>query len=209
MTPSTKGQQRIGILGGTFDPIHIGHLIIAEEARHVLALDRVIFVPARRSPLKQENGFFFDEEERWEMVCRAIEGNPHFEASRVDLEREPPSFTVDTLRILRQRCGPHHAYWFIMGADSLIHFPEWYQPQEIIRLARLAIISRPEYEPDWPSLEQSIPSLRKVSDVIQGLAIGISSTEIRRRLRQGLPFRYHVPASVFDYIMARQNTPHG
>ncbi len=193
---------RIGILGGTFDPIHNGHLIIAEEARHELALDRVLFVPARVSPLKLENGTLYTEEQRLEMVQRAIEGNPAFVASRVDLEREAPSYTVDTLRLLRAEWGSQHRYWFIMGADSLALLSHWREPHALMAMARLAVISRPGYTPDLAALEASLPGIQQATDILQGLQIGISSTEVRRRIGLGLPVRYQVPEAVWSCIRA-------
>jgi nicotinate-nucleotide adenylyltransferase len=197
---------RIGVLGGTFDPIHIGHLIIAEEARQRLALDRVLFVPARVSPLKLENGTLFTEEQRLEMVQRAIQGNPAFAISRVDLEREAPSYTVDTLHLLRQQWGIQHRYWFIMGADSLHFLSHWRDPQGLLRMARLAVISRPGHAPDFAPLEQSIPGIGQATDILPGLQIGISSTEIRRRIGLGLPIRYQVPEAVWACICAYAHT---
>ena len=194
--------KRIGVLGGTFDPIHIGHLIIADETRHQLALDRVLFVPARVSPLKRENGTRFAEEQRYEMVRRAIEGNPAFAISRVDLDREPPSYSVDTLRLLRQALGEQHSYWFIMGADSLALLSHWHNPEGLLEMARLAVVSRPEHELDLGSLEERIQGLSKAADVIPGLQIGISSSDIRQRIDAGLPMRYQVPEGVWEYLSA-------
>lgn len=194
------GTLRIGVLGGTFDPIHIGHLIIAEEARHWLALDRVFFVPARVSPLKLENGTLYTEEQRLEMVERAIADNPAFAASRVDLERPAPSYTVDTLRLLRQQCGPQHRYWFIMGADSLDSLAYWRAPHEMLQMARLAVVSRPGHAPDLDAVEARLPGIGAKTDVLLGLHIGISSTEIRHRMARGLPIRYQVPEAVWRCI---------
>ncbi len=191
---------RIGVLGGTFDPIHIGHLIIAEEARYHFALDRVFFVPARVSPFKQEGGTLFSPEQRLEMVERAIEGNTAFALSRVDLDREPPSYTVDTMRLLRQELGPQHDYWFILGADSLSSLGYWRDPQGLLQMARLAVVSRPGHAPHISALEDHVPGISEATDILPGLQIGISSTEIRQRLARGLPIRYQVPESVWVCI---------
>lgn len=197
-------RQRIGVLGGTFDPIHMGHLIIAEEALYQLALDLVIFVPARVSPLKQEDGALFSHEQRLEMVCGAIEGNPALAVSRIDLDREPPSYTVDTLRLLREQWGAQHSYWFIMGADSLASLWHWRDPQALVRMARLAVVSRPGSALDLAALEERIPGIAEATDVIQGLEVGISSSDIRRRIGLGLPIRYQVPEPVWACIRAYQ-----
>ena len=210
MTLSADSEpKRIGVLGGTFDPIHIGHLIIADEVRHQLALDRVVFVPARVSPLKQDDGTRFVQEQRFEMVRRAIEGNPAFAVSRVDLDREPPSYTVDTLRLLRQKLGDQHSYWFIMGADSLALLSHWRNPKGLLQMARLAVVSRPEHELDLGSLEERIPGLGSATDMIPGLQIGISSSEIRDRINQGLPVRYQVPKAVWECLSAYALAPQG
>ena len=194
--------QRIGVLGGTFDPIHIAHLIIAEEARHRLALDRVLFVPARISPLKLDNGTLFTDEQRLEMVQCAIQDNLAFVASRVDLDREAPSYTVDTLRLLRAQWGTRHRYWFILGADSLASLAHWRDPQALLQMARLAVISRPGHAPDIASLTAIIPNIAQATDILPGLQIGISSTDIRRRLALGLPIRYQVPEGVWTCIQS-------
>jgi nicotinate-nucleotide adenylyltransferase len=186
-------------MGGTFDPIHIGHMIVAEEARVCLALDGVLFVPARISPLKQEDGTLFSAEERWQMVKLAIADNPHFSASRVDLDRHGPSYTVDTLRQLKAIHRPASIH-FILGADSLRSLREWRQPEEIAQLARLVAISRPGYSLGLEELDRDIPGLAAATDVLETLEIGISSSDIRRRLRQGLPIAYQVPRDVERFI---------
>ena len=193
------GAPRLGLFGGTFDPIHIGHLIVAEEARARLRLDRVIFVPARESPLKR-TGTFFSAEDRLRMVELAIEGNLYLQASRADLDRVGPSYSVDTLHALRETYGSGAQFFFVMGLDSLATFGAWHRPEEIVRLARLAVISRPGVELDWGSLEAEISGIREATEIIDTLQIGISSTDIRERLRRGLPIRYQVPAAVEAHI---------
>lgn len=194
---------RLGILGGTFDPIHIAHLVIAEEARVMCRLDRVIFVPARVSPLKLQEGTLFTAEERYEMVRLAIADHPSFEASRLDLDRQGPSFTVDTLRLLRSLYPPSVSLFFVLGMDSLVSLHRWVRPDEIIRLARLIAISRPGYQPDLEALDRQVPGLAAATEMLLSLDIGISSTELRRRIQQGLPIRYQVPTAVEAYIHAR------
>ncbi|NLX42657.1 MAG: nicotinate-nucleotide adenylyltransferase, partial [Chloroflexi bacterium] len=195
-----QSSRRIGIIGGTFDPVHLGHLLIAEEARCRLQLDQVIFVPARISPLKLEDGTLFDEEQRYRMVCAAIASNPGFTVSRIDLDRPAPSYTVDTLRLLRNQLGDQHSYYFVLGADSMVTMAKWRQPDAIAQLARLAVVSRPGYAPDMEQLEAAIPGVGGVIDLLDGLLLDISSTEIRRRLQHGLSIRYLVPDSVIEII---------
>jgi nicotinate (nicotinamide) nucleotide adenylyltransferase len=191
---------RLGVMGGTFDPIHFGHLIIAEEARCRLRLDRVIFVPARVSPLKLEDGTLFDNEQRYTMVCAAVHSNSAFAVSRIDLDRPAPSYTVDLLRLLGQEYGPSHRYHFIMGADSLAYLPHWRDPEVIIQKARLAVVSRPGHRPDLRHMEEEIPGITAATDFLDGLSIGISSTEIRRRIANREAIRYQVPDAVLTLI---------
>jgi nicotinate-nucleotide adenylyltransferase len=187
------------VLGGTFDPIHVGHLIVAEEARARFHLDQVVFVPARLSPLKLQ-GTFAAATHRFYMVQLAIEDNPSFRVSRVDLDRRGPSFTVDTLRAIKAASDQHTELHFIMGADSLCTLKSWRLPGEIVRLARIIAVARPGYELDLDGIERDVPGISQVTDVITAVQLGISSTDIRARLRQGLPIRYQVPASVEAYI---------
>ena len=186
-------------MGGTFDPIHIAHLAIAEEVRVRLALDRVLFVPARVSPLKVGNTHATGDD-RYRMVELAIVDNAGFQASRLELDRSGPSYTVDTLASLRKAYGDEAALYFIMGMDALEALPYWRHPDQIVRLARLVVIARPGYEADWVALERAIPGLREATEVIDTLRLDISSSELRERVRQGMPIRYLVPAPVEAYI---------
>ncbi|MHB0856677.1 MAG: nicotinate-nucleotide adenylyltransferase [Anaerolineae bacterium] len=195
----TGVSRRLGVLGGTFDPIHLGHLIVAEEVRCRLRLDGVLFVPARVSPLKMQ-GQHVEMEHRQRMVELAIEGNPAFELSRVDLDREGPSYTVDTLRALRATLPAGSLLHFIMGADTLQSLRDWHAPREIIRLCRIAAVSRPGYVVDWDDLEKQVPGIRDVTDVVESIQVGISATDIRARVLHGDSIRYLVPERVGAYI---------
>ncbi|HHX65097.1 MAG TPA: nicotinate-nucleotide adenylyltransferase [Chloroflexi bacterium] len=199
----TAGTCRLGVYGGTFDPIHIGHLIIAEEARARLGLDSILFVPARVSPLKLP-GTCFSVEDRLRMVDLAVRDNPHFCVSRVDVDRPGPSYTADTLRAL-QEAYPDAELYFIMGADSLESLHRWYRPEEIIHRARLVVVSRPGHAIELDALEAKLPGISDVVEPLTTLDIGISSTDIRRRLQVGLPIRYQVPDVVEAYI--REHPP--
>jgi nicotinate-nucleotide adenylyltransferase len=203
MALNANPARRLGILGGTFDPVHIAHLVIAEEARVMCRLDRVLFVPARVSPLKLQEGTLFSAEERYEMVRLATSDRPCFEVSRIDLDREGPSYTVDTLRLLRASHPPSTSLFLVMGMDSLGNLHHWVRPDEIIRLARPIAISRPGHTPDLAALDQQVPGLAAATEMLLSLDIGISSTELRRRIQQGLPIRYQVPVAVEEYIHAR------
>lgn len=191
--------RRIGVLGGTFDPVHIGHLIVAEEARVRLGLERVLFVPARVSPHKLDEEPC-DAEHRWRMVELAIAGNPHFEASRMELDRRGPSYTVDTLVALRKTFGPGCELHFIMGVDALEGLQRWRDPERILALARIVAVTRPGHDLDVDALARALPGLPGRLEVLATLQIGISATDLRERARRGLPIRYQVPEEVEAYI---------
>lgn len=199
MTELWPANGRLGILGGTFDPIHIGHLIVAEEVRVRLSLQQVVFVPAWVSPLKLTHRAA-PPECRLRMVELAIQDNPHFGVSRIELDRRGPSFTVDTLRAIRAACGADVELFFILGADSLGSLKAWRRPQEILRLARLVAVSRPTYQVDLHALEQDLPGISATTDLVTTVEIGVSATDIRARIAQGLSVRYIVPAAVETYL---------
>jgi nicotinate-nucleotide adenylyltransferase len=193
--------RRVGVLGGSFDPIHLAHLIMAESAREVLSLDTVLFVPVREQPLKQGRQVS-PVEHRIAMVELAIEGNSHFALSRVDVDRPGPSYTVDTLRQLSQQFGEVEkvAIWFIIGADSLVTLPRWRDPAGILAQARLAVVRRPGVTPDLTHLESLMPRLPAHIDWVDAPLIDISATDLRRRVAEGRSIRYRVPGAVVEYI---------
>lgn len=194
--------QRIGILGGTFDPIHYGHLVIAEEARWGLHLDRVYFVPAAEQPFKSGH-HCASAQQRLEMVRLACHGNPAFIPSDVELQRQPPSFTVDTLRTFHSMVASAQL-WFILGGDALNSLPQWRAAHEIIRLARLAAVGRPGVAPDLSRLDAALPGLASRTDPLIGPLLDISSTALRQRIAAGQPVRYQMPDAVLEYIVAQQ-----
>ena len=196
--------ERLGVFGGTFDPIHVGHLIIAQEAYDRLGLSRVVFVPARVSPLKRSTTLF-SPERRVEMACAAVASDPRFAVSTVDLDRPAPSYTVDTLRLIHEQVAADAQLYFILGVDSLLTFGHWYQPEEIIRLARLAVITRPGYTLDLASLDRQLPGLAAASDVIEGVQVGISATDLRQRLQSGASVRYYVTEPVWSLLQRYQS----
>ncbi len=193
--------RRIGVLGGSFDPIHMAHLIMAESAREALSLDKVLFIPVREQPLKQGRQVT-PTEHRTAMVELAIEGNPYFALSRVDVDRPGPSYTVDTLRQLRQELGDAEkvAIWFIIGVDSLMTLPRWRDPAGILAQARLAVVRRPGITPDLTHLESLMPRLPAHIDWVDAPLIDISATDLRRRIAEGRSIRYCVPEAVAEYI---------
>lgn len=197
------GPQRVGIYGGTFDPIHHGHLAIAEEARWALGLDVVYVVPAARQPLKTgEQGA--TAAQRLAMVRLACAANPALIPSDAELRRPPPSFTVDTLAVFRRELGPAPELCFILGADAAAELPRWRSADEIIRLARLAIVGRPGSTVDIERLDDVLPGLASRTTLIDGPRLDISSSELRRRLAEGRPARYQIPDPVLAYIEEHQ-----
>jgi nicotinate-nucleotide adenylyltransferase len=188
---------KLGILGGTFDPIHVGHLLTAEIARESLALERVLFVPAGDPPHKQALAKT-PAHHRQAMVQQAIADNPHFELCLIDLERPGPHYSVDTIRLIRSRyhLSADECY-FIIGADSLVNLPTWHQPNELITLCRLAVVRRPEYQPDLTALENLIPHITSRLDWLDMPLIGLASSQLRQRISLGQSIRYQTPVEAY------------
>lgn len=191
--------RRVGVIGGTFDPIHYGHLAAAEEARVKVELEKVVFVVAGLPPHK------LDEEvtpvrHRLAMVELGIQSNPCFEISRVDVDRPGPSYTVDTISILQERFGEETELFFVMGLDSLVELPTWHEPHRLVLLCRLIAVSRPGFNVDQAQLESTVPGLSSRLEIIDMPEMDISSTDLQRRVREGLPIKYQVPEQVERYI---------
>lgn len=191
--------RRLGILGGTFDPPHYGHLGAAQEALHQLALDRVLWVPAGAPPHKPSQPIT-PAHHRLSMLERALADSPHLSISAIDLERPGPCYTVDTLVLLRAEYGPEPEFFFIEGADSLADLPTWYRPQRLLELCSLAVVRRPGVEIDLDALEEQLPGLRARIHFVEMPLLEISSTDLRCRVRQARPISYLVPAGVEAYI---------
>lgn len=192
--------QRLGVMGGSFDPIHFAHLLVAETVREALELDLVLFLPVGQQPLKLGQPQA-SVEHRITMVELAIAGNPHFALSRVDADRPGPSYTVETLRQLREEWSePGMEMWFIIGADSLLTFPRWRDPEGILSQTRLAVVRRPGYLPDTSSLYAETPQLEAAVDWVDAPLMEISATDIRRRVAEGRSIRYLAPETVREYI---------
>ncbi len=189
---------RLGVLGGTFDPPHYGHLALAENARVQLQLDRVLFVLAGQPPHKPGRPIT-PAHHRIAMVETAIVDNPAFEISCVDLDRPGPHYTVETLALLRQ-AHPGAELFFLMGGDSLTQFLTWRDPAGIVRQARLAVMRRPGYKPDLEGLLQAVPGINRRMTWLDVPSLETSGSDLRRRVRQGLPLRYLVPAAVEAYV---------
>lgn len=194
------GAPRIGLLGGTFDPPHVGHLIVAGEASWQLGLDRVLLVPVNVPPHKP-SGPSLDPPTRLRLVERAVEGDPRLEASRIEVDRPGPSYTADTLSALAAD-DPSAELWFLMGADQLLALSSWRSPERIVELARLAVVPRQGHSHrELEAVAERVAPGRV--DWLGCPEIGISSSEIRRRIREGQPIRHLVPPGVEDELRLR------
>lgn len=191
--------QRLGILGGTFDPPHIGHLILAEYAREALDAAQILWVPAADPPHKDDTRLAI--EHRLAMVERAIAGNPHFAFSLADVERPGPHYTVDLIPIL-QRQYPDAEFYFLIGADSLRDLPKWSRPQELIRMCKLVVMRRPDVDATPEMHGAILPGLAERVTMLDAPLVDVSSTDIVARMRAGKSARYVVPDAVMDYILA-------
>ena len=196
----TGDKTAIGIMGGTFDPVHMAHLIMAEEALTVLNLSRVVFVPTHIQ-WRKAHGSYAAPEDRLEMVRLAIGSNPYFSVSTVDLDRGGPSYSVDTLNDLRKEFGSEAELFFVIGTDALMDLPNWREPARLMEQCRLVAVGRPGYKISWDKLEAIIPEARQRTLVLNAPRIEISSTEIRGRLARGESIRYWVPDLVEAYIL--------
>ena len=189
---------RIGVFGGTFDPPHLGHLVLAEAALDQLALDRVLWVVAGQSPLKLHRAAS-PVELRLRLVEAAIAGHAQFALSRADVDRPPPHYSVDTVEIIgRER--PEAELYFVMGEDSLRDLPRWRRPQDLAARCQLAVFQRPGVETDLTQLETAIPGLASRVQWIIAPEIDIASRDVRQRVRAGRSIRYLVPEPVREMI---------
>lgn len=192
---------RLGVMGGTFDPIHLGHLIAAEEVRIALGLEKVLFLPAGHPPHKELAGIS-RAVDRVRMVELAIASNPFFELSLLDVEREGKSYTADTLRILHEERGDGTELFFIVGMDSLAELLTWRAPYDIIALSRLAVVNRPPYPTaDLSALEASLPGLSERVVLVHIPGVDIASVDLRDRVRRGISIKYQVVEPVERYIL--------
>jgi nicotinate-nucleotide adenylyltransferase len=189
---------KLGLLGGTFDPPHFGHLRMAQAALDQLQLDCVWLAPAGVQPLKRGQPVS-PPEQRARMVELAIADQPCFALSRLDLDRPGPHYTVDLLALVKQQL-PDAILWFVMGEDSLSDLLRWRDPRGILARARLAVLRRPGYEPDWSALDAALPDLRTQLDWIDHTEIAISARTIRQRVKDGLSIDEFLPGNVATYI---------
>ena len=188
--------RRLGVMGGTFDPVHNGHLVTAEEALWQFELDEVVFVPTGR-PWMKEHREVSPAEDRYLMTVIATASNPRFSVSRVEVDREGPTYTVDTLRALAEQPGDIELF-FVTGADAMLEILHWKDPEEILSLAHFIAATRPGY--DIAAFEQEGSTRHRNVSVMNIPALAISSTDIRERVREGRPIHYLVPEGVKSYI---------
>lgn len=195
---------RVGVLGGTFDPIHIGHLAAAEDTAQQLQLDHVLFVPNRLPPHKRDRAVTAAED-RAAMVELAIENNPRFQLSRIELDREGPSYTLDTMRQLRSTLGPDVQLFFLTGCDSLRDLHSWHEPDALLREFCLVIMDRPRPgEFPWKEVERRFPGIQNRVTFVEIPLLQISSSDLRQRAAEGRPVRYYLTPAVERYIRDRR-----
>jgi nicotinate-nucleotide adenylyltransferase len=188
---------RIGVMGGTFDPIHHGHLVAASEVAHFFALDEVIFVPTGQ-PWQKDGREVSAPEDRYLMTVIATASNPRFSVSRVDIDRPGPTYTIDTLRELRAARGPDAEFYFITGADALQQIMTWQDADELFKLAHFVGCTRPGHRLTGAGLPDDKVSLIEIP------ALAISSTTCRQRVAAGVPIWYLVPDGIVQYISKRK-----
>ena len=192
-------KERIGIFGGTFDPPHLGHLILACEIRAQLKLDRLLWVLTPTPPHKLDRTIT-PLQDRLAMVHLAIDDNPFFELSKVEIERKGPHYTIDTLHILQEE-NPNANLVYLMGGDSLHDLPSWHRPEDIVSACHeIGVMRRPGDRIDLSELDKIIPSLRAKLRYVDAPLLEIASREIRRRAAEGFPIRYYLPNAVYRYI---------
>jgi len=193
-------RERLGVFGGTFDPPHIGHLILAAEASRQLHIDRLLWVLTPVSPFKRVDEITLVEQ-RLSMVELAIAENPQFELSRIEIDSSGPYYTVDTVQKLAD-CYPSADIILVVGGDSLRDLPTWHRPADLVSACReIGVMRRPGDSIDLSALEQQVPGTQAKVRFVDAPLLEISSSDIRHRVREDLSFRYYLPPSVYKYIL--------
>jgi len=196
-------REQIGIFGGTFDPPHLGHLILASEAYSQLGLNRLLWILTPDPPHKQDQ-VISSVEHRLAMVKLAIADNPAFELSRVELDRPGPHYTLDTVEEIAEQ-NPEADITPIIGEDSLRDLPKWHHPKELLYACHwVGVMRRPGEEPNLDALEQELPGISSKVHYVDAPLLEIASREIRTRIVEGRPYRYYVPVNVYEYIEQHQ-----
>jgi nicotinate-nucleotide adenylyltransferase len=191
---------KIGVLGGTFDPIHNGHLAIAEEARSYLNLNEVIFLPAGQPWMKSDRSIS-PARHRTAMIALALQARPYFKSSTIEIEHQGPSYSVNSIAELKAQAVEPTDWYFILGWDNLAKIPQWKEPAKLIEMCFLAAVPRPGYErPNMKKLEAALPGISKKVILMDKPRLEISATDIRNKVAQGLPISGLVPQVVEEYI---------
>jgi len=190
----------IGVLGGTFDPVHNGHLILADVAEEQLDLNEMLFIPAGQPWLKTER-IVTSAQHRLHMLRLALDDRPHFRISEMEIERPGPTYTIDTISALKGGLNAGDELFFILGQDSLMQIPQWYRAKELVQLCYLAAAPRPGVKkPDLKALEAEIPGIKQRIMLMKEPKVDINATDIRERVARGLSVRHLVPEPVNRYI---------
>jgi nicotinate-nucleotide adenylyltransferase len=190
--------RRIGLLGGTFDPPHYGHLWLAETARQQLQLDEVLFLPVG-TPVHKAKHQVSDVVHRKRMVKLALADEPHFSLDTSDVERPRPHAMYSLLTLMHQAI-PAARFWLLLGTDSLRDLSDWIRPEAVVAQCRLAALERAGVTINWPVLQAAIPDIRQAVDLLSGPTLNISSTEIRLWASKGYSLRYLLPSAVASYV---------
>ena len=195
-----RERKKIGVLGGTFDPVHLGHLMMAEEARTSLDLSEVLLVPAGQ-PISKPNDTVTPARQRLEMLQLAVAGNPNLKISTIEIERKGPSYTADTIAEIRSAYGGGYEIYFILGWDSLAQLPDWYEPSRLLGMCYLVTVPRPGWKrPSMKTLEGVLPAIKNRVIFLDGPKVDISATEIREMAARGESIDHLVPEAVAEYI---------
>jgi nicotinate-nucleotide adenylyltransferase len=193
-------KMRIGIFGGTFDPPHIGHLILASETRNQLNLDRLLWVLTPTPPHKKYRQIT-PVDIRLELVQAAIKDNPEFELSRIEIERPGPHYAVDTVRLLSD-IYPGDDLVYLIGGDSLHDLPTWYHAGEFVKAcSQIGVMRRPGDSIDFIEIQEKLPEIESRISIVTAPLLEISASEIRLRIANGKPFRYYLPDAVYRLII--------
>jgi nicotinate-nucleotide adenylyltransferase len=193
----------LGVFGGSFDPPHLGHLILAAECCHQLELNGVLWVLTPNPPHKVDRTIL-PTRSRVEMLQAALRDNPLFSLSTVDIDRAPPHYALDTVRLLQDQ-HPGEALIYLMGGDSLRDLPEWHDPIQFLEACTaLGVMRRPGDCIDMAELERSLPGISHKTRFVEAPLLDISASQIRRRIHQGRPYRYFVPEPVYKILASRE-----